>query len=55
MQIILYSFFETDMKHISVAEIYKDHTPFLGQDLCVKGRVRSIRDSKSFGFIELND
>lgn len=43
------------MKHISVAEIYKDHTPFLGQDLCVKGRVRSIRDSKSFGFIELND
>jgi len=43
------------MKHISVAEIYKNHTPFLGQDLCVKGRVRSIRDSKSFGFIELND
>lgn len=43
------------MKHVTVAEIYKDHTPFLGQDLCVKGRVRSIRDSKSFGFIELND
>ncbi|MEI6425921.1 MAG: asparagine--tRNA ligase [Candidatus Absconditabacteria bacterium] len=43
------------MKQTSVAEIYKDHTPLLGQDLCVKGRVRSIRDSKSFGFIELND
>ena len=55
MQIILYSFFENDMKQTSVAEIYKDHTPLLGQDLCVKGRVRSIRDSKSFGFIELND
>lgn len=43
------------MKLTSIAHIFADHTKFLDQEIILNGRVRSVRDSKTFGFIELND
>jgi asparaginyl-tRNA synthetase len=43
------------MKLTTIAQIYADHKPFLDTDIILNGRVRSVRDSKTFGFIELND
>lgn len=38
-----------------VSEIAKEYEQLFNQSLEVQGRVRSIRDSKTFGFIEFND
>ena len=43
------------MKTTSIKTIYNAYETLIGQDLWVKGRIRSLRDSKTFGFIELND
>ena len=43
------------MKQTSIAHIFADHKPFLDKELLLKGRVKSVRDSKEFWFIELND
>lgn len=43
------------MKSVEAAKIFQDHKAFLDQELFLNGRVRSVRDSKTFGFIELND
>jgi len=43
------------MKLTTIAHIFGDHKQFLDQDIILNGRVRSVRDSKTFGFIELND
>lgn len=37
-----------------IADLYQ-HTPQEGAELTVRGWVRTIRDSKAFAFIELND
>ena len=42
------------MKKYQISEIYQD-TPRDGQPLLVRGWVRTVRDSKTFAFIELND
>jgi asparaginyl-tRNA synthetase len=39
----------------SISEIFRSPASFIGQSLTVNGRIRTIRDSKTFGFIELND
>lgn len=39
----------------TIAAIYKDYTSMLDTPVTLNGRVRTIRDSKTFGFIELND
>lgn len=39
----------------TIAKIYKDYTSMLDTPVILNGRVRSVRDSKTFGFIELND
>jgi asparaginyl-tRNA synthetase len=39
----------------SISEIFKSPASFLGQSLTINGRIRTIRESKTFGFIELND
>jgi hypothetical protein len=52
----LYLFlFDISMISTTVAQIFADHQKFLDQELVVKGRIKSVRDSKTFGFIELND
>ena len=43
------------MNLTTIAHIFADHTKFLDQTIALNGRVRSVRDSKTFGFIELND
>ena len=43
------------MKEVSVKELYTSKELKNGQEIEVKGWVRTTRDSKSFGFMELND
>ena len=44
-----------DCKITNVREIFREKEKYLGKEVTVGGWVRSIRDSKSFGFIVLND
>ncbi len=43
------------MKSILVRQLYRDTKSYIDQNVKVSGWVRTVRDSKSFGFIELND
>ena len=43
------------MKLTTVKEIYKEREKFLDKEVTVGGGVRSVRDSKTFGFIVLHD
>ena len=43
------------MKHQKISGIYADASAFDGQSMTVCGWVRTVRDMKNFGFIELND
>ena len=43
------------MKHQKISGIYADASAFHGQKLTVCGWVRTVRDMKNFGFVELND
>ncbi len=43
------------LKRICIKEIYQNPELFGGKEITVAGWARTIRDSKAFGFIELND
>ena len=43
------------MELITVRELYRDRDRFLGKKVQIGGWVRSIRDSKTFGFIVISD
>lgn len=43
------------MEFTTVKNIFLDPQASQGKELCVAGWVRTVRDSKAFGFIELND
>ena len=43
------------MKRTLVREIYADKEAFGGKSITLGGWVRNLRDSKAFGFIDLND
>ncbi|HBV50808.1 MAG TPA: asparagine--tRNA ligase, partial [Clostridiales bacterium] len=43
------------MERTEIARIYASPEAFAGQEITVCGWVRTIRDSKSLGFIDLND
>lgn len=43
------------MELVTIRELYRDKSKFIGSTIHVGGWVRSIRDSKAFGFIVLND
>ncbi len=43
------------LKRLSIKEIYQNPEAFEGKQVSVSGWARTIRDSKAFGFIELND
>ena len=43
------------MKRTTVAQIFADQAAFGGKTVTVCGWARTIRDMKTFGFIELND
>lgn len=43
------------MELITIRELYRDKEKFIGKEITVGGWVRSIRDSKTFGFVVLHD
>lgn len=43
------------MKATPISKLYADHKSLLNTSINLNGWVRTIRDSKTFGFIELND
>jgi len=43
------------METTTIAKIYKDYEKMINNTMNINGRVKSVRDSKTFGFIELND
>ena len=43
------------MKLTTVREIYTNREAYLDKEITVGGWVRSVRDSKTFGFIVLHD
>lgn len=43
------------MQVTSIKTIYQTYESLIGNQLIVNGWIRSLRDSKTFGFIELND
>ena len=44
-----------DMELINIRDLFRDKEKYLGNKVTVGGRVRSVRDSKTFGFIVVND
>lgn len=43
------------MNKVEVKQLFRDYSAFINQKIQVSGWIRTIRDSKSFAFIELND
>ena len=43
------------MELVTVREIYRDREKYLNKEISVGGWVRSVRDSKTFGFLVLHD
>jgi len=43
------------MKQITVKELYKETNKFKDKKIIIEAWVKTVRDSKTFGFIELND
>ena len=43
------------MKKIKVKDLYKNTDTFINKNITIEGWVKTVRDSKTFGFIELND
>lgn len=43
------------MENTLVKELYRNTKEYEGKTVCVSGWTKTIRDSKNFGFIELND
>ncbi len=43
------------MSKVVIKDLYKNTEKFANQEIVLEGWIRTIRDSKAFGFIELND
>ncbi len=43
------------MKAVEIKDIYRSADDYIGKKISVQGWIRTLRDSKNFGFIELND
>ena len=43
------------MKRDFIRSIYENTADFAGKEVTLGGWVRNLRDSKAFGFIDLND
>ncbi len=44
-----------EIKNVLVKDLFKNIDSYAGKEVTVSGWVKTIRDSKNFGFIELND
>lgn len=40
---------------LDIKQLYRDPEPYFGREVKIAGWIRTIRNSKTFGFIELND
>ncbi len=43
------------MEKLTIKDLYKDYKNYENKQVSLEGWVRTVRDSKTFGFIELND
>ena len=43
------------MEKLVIKELYKNTENYINKDVTLEGWVRTVRDSKTFGFIEIND
>ena len=43
------------MDFVTVKELYREREKYLGREITVGGWLRSVRDSKTFGFLVLHD
>lgn len=43
------------MAYTEIKKLFRDPKTYIGQTLTIPGWVKTVRDSKTFGFIELND
>lgn len=43
------------MNKLIIRDLYKNYNKYIGKEITVEGWVKTLRDSKTFGFIELND
>ena len=43
------------MELTEIRELYRNREEYIGKKITVGGWIRSIRDSKTFGFIVVND
>ena len=43
------------MENITIRELYKNSDKYYSKEVQISGWIRTIRDSKTFGFIEVND
>jgi len=43
------------MEKLSVKTIFRDFKTYLDKEITINGWIRTVRSSKAFGFIELND
>ena len=43
------------MDLVSVRDLYRNREAYIGKEITVGGWLRSIRDSKTFGFLVLHD
>lgn len=41
------------MKEITIRKLFKNTTDYINKTISIEGWVKSLRDSKTFGFIEL--
>lgn len=42
-------------KNVLVKDLFRNTSDFIGKEIRISGWVKTIRDSKNFGFIEVND
>ena len=43
------------MEKLDIKQLYSDNATLANKTVTVGGWVRSVRDSKNFGFVDLND
>ena len=42
-------------KAVDIKKLYRDTDDYMGKEIVIQGWIRTLRDSKNFGFIEVND
>ena len=43
------------MENVDIKSLYRDTDNYINKEIKISGWVRTVRDSKTFGFIEIND